>query len=283
MAKFTDMEREAMERQRNGEQVAADVQKVPGSPTPVVSLKEFGGQPAAGPAPLEPAPPNPELPPSIQPAPVSSRAQDDAQIEDMKRAVFGDEQPADPAPDPVDKGGDILGPKICPRCGWDQDVDAAVQPTEADKVEFLESVLGERRFTKRIELLGGKMKATFRNVLIEEEDEITDFINSRIDSGKIRNEQDWQLWYTRCRLVVMLDKIDFGDKEKEFDPLSAFSPEESKPRLQVMLDTVPKKWPLAIHALLVQAMQEFDQVYGTLMSKAYDENFWSGQTADQVL
>jgi len=283
-SKFTKMEREALEAQRQGKRITAEQQEVPDGP-PVVTLKEF----AEKAMPVPPGAPAATLAPSPE-KPMNSQDQvSPADLESLKKSVF-DPPSAPDASTPAETDAPIegdsedasdagVGPDSCPRCGWDLSKDVLDEPTEADKLEFVESLLGSRRFMRPVNFIGGKIEATYRTVTVEEEDAINDYINGKIDRESIRNPEDWQLWYTRCRLVMMLDTLTLGTSRKKFKEVNAanFPPVESIKDdipLQRALREVPTKWPVTIHAMLIQGMITVDNIYSILMSRINDPNFW---------
>lgn len=84
------------------------------------------------------------------------------------RAQAQAEAPPPPyAPQPGDAGG-TLHPVACPHCGWDLKKDDPTEPTENDKLDFVQAVLGQQRFKKTYALLGGKLRVTFRSLKTQE-------------------------------------------------------------------------------------------------------------------
>lgn len=299
--KFTEFEKQAMEAKRQGKRISVD-EKDAGEGPPVVSLTEFAGSdvppPAPGPAspdsaePAEPAEPIEPTPPVIQSEPSqASQEASEAEMEQMKAAVFGKvEGSTDQQKKKEDEEGEeqsdeserLFEQKQCPRCGWVLENQALNEPTAEDKLEFMESILGNRRFVRRIEFLGGRLKATYRTVLVKEEDAITEYLNSQMDRKTIQNEGEWAVAYHRCRLVTMLQELELGGEVKKYDTIVTWAENEDNlvGGLKKALDKVPAGWPLSIHGLLVQGMTAVDEIYNVLMSRAYDPNFWEGQTEE---
>lgn len=294
--KFTEFEKQAMEARRQGKKVSVDQQDMEDGP-PVVSLSEFAGSdapppPAPGPAQPEQAPPTsgpaqPE-PPIVQQAPPQNEQASEADVEQMKTAVFGKvEEPTEEGQEkskeeqPEEKER-LFKQKQCPRCGWVLENQALHEPTDEDKLEFMESILGNRRFTRRVDFLGGRLKATYRTVLVQEEDAIAEYLNGQMERKTIQNEGEWAVAYHRCRLVTMLQKLEIGEDVKKYDTIVKWAENEDTlaDGLKVALDKVPAGWPLSIHGILVQGMMAVDEIYNILMSRAYDPNFWEGQAEE---
>lgn len=288
---MTPFEQQALDARREGKKVEVMQQKIPGQ-APVVSLREFAGVPvgeAPIPAPAPELPATQELVSEVRHAaertPVSAPVTSE-DLEQLKTAIYGAVKPAvveeevpvvsSPAPDVG------LRPVKCPRCYWD--LDALInEPTTEDKLEFVESTLGNRRFTKEVPMLGGKVKVLFRTMTVEEDDAVTDFINEEVIAKRISTGADWSLWFTRCRMVTMLQQLTLADAVQKFPVVNAanYKPDEAikndSPLRRAMRE-VPTKWPLSIQGMVIQSMAKVDEVYTTLMARAYDTNFWDGLT-----
>lgn len=290
--KFTEFEKQAMEAKRQGKKVSVD-EKDTGDGPPVVSLTEFAGAETPPPAP-GPAQPTPTVakqepdaaPPSVQSTtPVQEQQGNEADVEQMKEAVFGKvEQPEEEDEYKKGEGEDketLFEPKQCPKCGWNLN-DPIYEPTDEDRLEFMESLLGNRRFVRRAEFMGGKIKATYRTVLVKEEDAITEYLNEKLDRKTIQSETEWMVGYHRARLVVMLQEIEIGGKSKKYDTIAMWAENEDNlvEGLKKAEEKVAKDWPLSLHGILIQGMEETNKVYSTLMSRAYDPNFWEGQAGE---
>lgn len=281
MPEPTAFEKRVMEERRQGKNVEAVQVQTPGG-VPVVSLREFANRETAviQPPPEVSEPPSPKLEVLAQTAPAASKVTNE-DLDRMKDMAFGkkpDETKQEPEDPPTTEGI-----KRCARCGWERDKVLDYEVTKDDKIEFVESVLGGRRFVKPVSLLGGRMTATFRSCLLAEEDMIAKFLQAEVAAKRITSPEEWMIWYGRCRLVVMLQVLELGGKTKEFPEVNdkTYKPNpdvKDDSVLQKALREVPANWPMTVHALLIQTLAEFDSVYATLMSRAYDQDFWTGLT-----
>jgi hypothetical protein len=294
MGKFTEFEKKALEARRSGNQVEVEQRDKAEGKAPVVSLREFAEAPEVPPAAPAPLPPQAEEAPSADenpsaaPAPaVAAPPEDGEAIESLKKSLFGDEKPITPAEEteeeaPVSEPEDLFARKDCPRCGWVIDNHSIHEPTEDDVLEFMESVLGGRRFEKEVSLLNGKITIRFRTVTVEEEDAITSYLNEKMDDKDIQNTSEWTMSYNRARLVCMLKEMRLGEGIKKFPPIKdmACDKETTAKALTRLVDEVPRDWPAAIYGLITQAMLQMDGTYQTLMARAYDPDFWEGRTVE---
>ena len=58
----------------------------------------------------------------------------------------------------------------CPHCGWDLKKSDLTEPSEDDKYDFVQSILGSIRFKKSYKMFEGKYKVTFRSLTSKESD-----------------------------------------------------------------------------------------------------------------
>ena len=58
----------------------------------------------------------------------------------------------------------------CPHCGWDLKKTDLTEPTEDDKYDFVQSILGNIRFKKSYDMFNGKYKVVFRALTSKESD-----------------------------------------------------------------------------------------------------------------
>lgn len=296
-SKFTEFERQALEARRRGNHVEVEQGSPREGKAPVVSLREFTEtvqSPPPGPAPMPlPDVPGemPQMPQAPQVSSVAAAPASDTTLEQMKDAMFGkvqseneetepeevEEPEDDDATDPLRE----LRAKHCPRCGWLVDDVEFAEPTDEDKLEFVESVLASRRFEKEVSRLGGKVRMRFRTVTVPEEDAITEHLNGKIAGGLIQNSEEWTLEYQRARLVCMLSEVILGGEHKKYPMLKESLHADEKELvagLSRLVRELPAEWPTSVYGMAVQCMKEMDDTYTHLMSRAYDPNFWKGQT-----
>lgn len=137
--------------------------------------------PAAAPAPEAP-------PPTAEEAPATASA------------------PADET-SPAPEAG-IVPPMIilpfCPRCGWDMQQKFDVDVTDRDKEDFLVTILGGSRFTRRFELVGGKLVLEFRSMLADENFEVQRQLLLDQNDDKILSEAEWFLRMFEYRMACSL-------------------------------------------------------------------------------
>ncbi len=147
------------------EKAAPHLSKAPsGAVRPTLPRAAKSMQPPAPPVPPPAPEPEPE-PEELPPPPIPSAP-----------------VPPTPAPPPeppiAEEGGEEYGaaqataPKIedCPLCGFHLSDPTVDEPDETDRQAFLEAILGRKPFVKRYELLGGRLRLTFRDLSNKEMD-----------------------------------------------------------------------------------------------------------------
>ena len=94
-------------------------------------------------------------------------------LADLAGLNKGDKKPAAAAPaseEPPTSSGATEQPKLCPHCGWDQERPDPEEPSDIDRANFVQAVLGQIPFRKRYELLNGRLIVEFRNLTAKEAD-----------------------------------------------------------------------------------------------------------------
>lgn len=99
----------------------------------------------------------------------------------------------------------------CQHCGWDLKKDEPEQATDLDKLNFVQSVLGQIPFKKQYELLGGRMLVTFRSLSSEESDMTFTQVAWDAGRGDILEEGQYFRTLTDYRMVLSLSSIKTAD------------------------------------------------------------------------
>lgn len=96
---------------------------------------------------------------------------------------------------------------FCPRCGWDMSQKFDVEVTERDKEDFLVTVLGGSRFTRRFELMGGKLVLEFRSMLADENFAVQRQLLLDQNDGQLLSEAEWFLRMFEYRMACSLAAV----------------------------------------------------------------------------
>lgn len=196
--------------------------------------------------------------------------------------------PAAPTePTPADMPAAPLAPILpfCPRCGWDMRQKFEVEITDRDKEDFLATMLGNSRFRKEYELMGGKLKVVFRSVLAEENKLIYRQLLLDQQEGRVSSEAEWINQLMDYRLACSLESI----TTSKGIPLAII------PELQAVPFEADKKRPLAT-ALEVQLaemnkttlaqevtrrlinlhLRQFQRLVEAMEAMTLEPSFWEG-------
>tara|TARA_R110000824_G_scaffold25456_3_gene88692 strand:+ start:3789 stop:4730 length:942 start_codon:yes stop_codon:yes gene_type:complete len=93
---------------------------------------------------------------------------------------------------------------ICAHCGWDQEESVIADPSSAEKVSFLQSVLGMKPFKKTMSLFAGQLKVTFRTLTIKEIDKLYSAAYEAQKAGEISTASDYYEYINRLRVHLQL-------------------------------------------------------------------------------
>lgn len=96
---------------------------------------------------------------------------------------------------------------FCPRCGWDMQQKFDVEVTDRDKEDFLVTILGGSRFTRRFELMGGKIVLEFRSMLADENFDVQRQLLLDQNDGLILSEAEWFLRLFEYRMACSLAAV----------------------------------------------------------------------------
>ncbi|NDD53306.1 hypothetical protein EBZ39_05440 [bacterium] len=96
---------------------------------------------------------------------------------------------------------------FCPRCGWDMQQKFDVEVTDRDKEDFLVTILGGSRFTRKFELMGGKIVLEFRSMLADENFDVQRQLLLDQNDGLILSEAEWFLRMFEYRMACSLAAV----------------------------------------------------------------------------
>lgn len=97
--------------------------------------------------------------------------------------------------------------RICSLCGWDQAMPVIPEPEHKDKLGFLQSILGQKVFSKRYSIFGGALKVTFRTLTIKEIDKLYEAAFKAQKLGVIVTTADYYEYLNRLRLYLQISAL----------------------------------------------------------------------------
>lgn len=175
---------------------------------------------------------------------------------------------------------------FCPRCGWDMRQKFEVEVTDRDKEDFVACLLGNTRFKKKYELLGGRMVLKLRALLSEENKMIYKQLVVDQAAERIKTEGEWYAQLIEYRLACSVESI--ANKEgkiisivPELHELETLYPNKELPEdtalvaalkfvnTKVLAQEVTKR-------LVGTHLRQFQRLVEALEAMALDPSFWNG-------
>lgn len=233
---------------------------------------QFRAPPVAAPQPqFQPAPQPAAGPGPIPPPAAGSQGKADA------ATIFGADAVAEHA---TSRTGAKNEPS-CQHCGWQHDKPDTLVPTDADKYAFLASVLGNQRFHKRLELLGGKVVVTFRTLLSHEASDCLEQVAADTHAGAVRGEGEWWRQHMLYRLCCGIESIAIdGVGLKSLPALTQVQFDEARyktalPSLvaYVFRELLPQE---NVRRFVGREFLRFQKLTEKLEARLDDADFWKG-------
>lgn len=97
---------------------------------------------------------------------------------------------------------------ICVHCGFPRGTKEWCNPTRADKQIFVAAVLGQKRFSKEYNLLGGQLKIVFRTLTVIENDLVVKQLMCDWNDGLLSGPAHSVAEATKYQLTMALESIE---------------------------------------------------------------------------
>jgi hypothetical protein len=94
--------------------------------------------------------------------------------------------------------------KMCPYCGWDQELPVLVEPTNMDKQSFLQSILGQKVYSKIYGVLGNQLNIGFRGLTLGEIDSCYQAASAALKKEVFSTQTDYYEYANRLRMSLQL-------------------------------------------------------------------------------
>jgi hypothetical protein len=161
-----------------------------------------------------------------------------------------------------------------------------VEPTDADRISFVATILGTERFKKTYPLMGGKINVSFRSLTADETDLV--FRQMRLDQikGEILGDADYFGRLNVYRLALMVENISDGQGQIITDVPPIFDipydePEFGMPsqtRIVPMVEWFNKEvcTTESLRRVVSQKHREFQRLLEALEAQTGEPDFWRG-------
>lgn len=188
------------------------------------------------------------------------------------------ETPPEPAQTPPPDPAPVVLP-FCPRCGWDMRVKFDIEVSEEDKADFMATLLGNTRFRKTYELMGGHFNVTFRSLHADENLAIHRQLLEDEKAGTLVDQADWfsRLFEYRlaCSLMRITDKK--GKALQISDELSALTGDETgTPMIKLWRQLKEALKQEVTMRLVGNKCREFQRLFEALEAMTLEPSFWVG-------
>lgn len=204
----------------------------------------------------------------------------DDRVSDVSAAASPVELPTGVVDEPPSAAATAPPVHICKRCNWPSDIPFEVKPTDDDKRVFLIAMLGNTRFRKAYQLLGGMMAATFRSLSSRETMLLHAHLGEMVRSSQSAGQVEYIANMAEFRLVMSLESIVTAagvmyeapdvftwakDNKVEVDILPRFR--------DYMYEKVVNE---PVRIVIGETHQAFQRLVGLLETQASSEDFWKG-------
>ena len=199
--------------------------------------------------------------------------------------VINLKDPLTEEPEPLVEKKDV-SPPFCPRCSWDMRREFDVEITDEDKEAFIAITLGNERFKKTFELMGGKYKVQFRSLLAEENTVIHHQLLIDQRDGHFLSDTEWFLRMFEYRLACSMGDVTIDGRLvasiPELDTVSAKTELPNKGDDPTKAAVVRlREYALVgvlrneiTRRLVGNQFRMFQRLYETLEAMALEPNFW---------
>jgi len=202
--------------------------------------------------------------------------QDDTQSDNYATGMPKEQSEAFAAPDTTP----------CSRCGWPKHLSDPVEPTEDDKLVFVQAMLGQKQFTKSYKLFGDRIAIHIRSIMPHEADAIWSQIAADYDAGRIKtaiDERDYGHRYRACLQVIGIEGLDrHVTLPQSYRAWVETLPAESAAEpIRAIYDTLQEKLAVSesIHRTLTNTVAEFNQLQFKMEANSQNPDFWKATDA----
>lgn len=180
---------------------------------------------------------------------------------------------------------DVNGPAvICPHCGWDTRNKELTEVTDADKFDFVQSVLSGGRFKKVYKLFGDRLKIVFRTLTTFESDmaykQIITDAQKDIHTKAIGDSAFYWRTLMAYRSIMAIERVESDSNIVEVPPISEIecdAPKLPDTKVSVLFDSLVEQiMPNeALRNAISHTYTEFNALCEKLQSMAESKDFWN--------
>lgn len=187
----------------------------------------------------------------------------------------------EPKANSVPEAGGLPPQKNCQHCGWDLTRPEPANPSDEDKLNFLQATIGQRPFSKTYSLLAGKLSVTLRTLSADESDLCFTQVAYDVEAGMIldpgqyfRTLSDYKLCLAIAKLETDSLKINLPDS---VDKWQTDEPPPKNTKIKYIVNHIYDK--VLVQETLRRAVAmiyiRFEQLGNELVARVDDVPFWS--------
>lgn len=175
----------------------------------------------------------------------------------------------------------------CPHCGWDVNKSELVEISDGDKLDFVQSILGGKRFKKVYSIFGGALNITFRTLTTAESDmaykQIILDAQNDVQSKIIGDTSFYWKTLMSYRCTMAVERLDSSQGITEIPPIDEIEadPEKAKGSLNTKVyhlfdDLVEQIMPTELmRNTITHLYTEFQSLCEKLQVMAESKDFWT--------
>lgn len=172
----------------------------------------------------------------------------------------------------------------CQHCGWERTRPDPEEPTDTEKLAFVDAVVFNRHFTRTYSLLGGRIQVTFRTLTASEADLAFTQAAHDANAGNILHPGEYFRVITDYRLCLGLTRYETPAGAVNLPASSDYQIGDLKPGNTVLKHIVPHVYDKvlgsdSIRRAVAVSYERFCRLVEKLEGHADDPDFWPA-TAD---
>lgn len=113
----------------------------------------------------------------------------------------------------VSETGADAKPVLCPHCNWPIGMDDIAEPTHAQKLAFLHTILGQCCYKQEFEVMGGRLRVAFRTLTTKELQLVFAQAYRDLETKRAKTRMDYEdrlNWYRICLQIVHIQSVEPG-------------------------------------------------------------------------
>lgn len=195
-----------------------------------------------------------------------------------RQATLAQDQPKDV--NELPSAGGMEEPTHCQHCGWERSRPDPENPSELDKLNFIQSVLGQISFKKSYDLLNGRVQVVFRTLSSSESDMAFTQVAYDVGRGEVLDEGQYFRTITDYRMCMGLSALKSGSEAIELpDSVADWQTDGVPAKATKLIHIVPVIYERVlrtepIRRAVAACFFRFQRLVERMEAHFDDPNFW---------